>query len=230
MDVPNLLREAIFVLVPMILSLSVHEYAHARVAYALGDDTASLAGRMNLNPLSHIDLFGTILLPLLAIWGGGPFFGWAKPVPINPVRFTRHVRMKTGVLLTALAGPVSNILFALVMGVGINLVVRWSSDEPGGGMTALLQLMWFTFRINVVLAVFNFIPVPPLDGSRVLVGLLPDALGQKYAYLERNPIFVILAFALLITQAGRVLAVPVNVLIRWLLLATGNHEIVAALP
>jgi Zn-dependent protease len=215
----NMLREAVFVLVPMILSLTVHEYAHARSAWALGDDTAASMGRMNLNPLSHIDVFGTIVLPLLAIWGGGPFFGWAKPVPINPVRFSHRMRMKTGILLTAAAGPASNLLFALVVGFGLNLALALRPDEAMAHGT-LFQLGLFTYQINIVLAVFNFIPVPPLDGSRVLAGLLPDRLAERYAYLERNPIFVILAFAILITQAGRFLAGPVNALAGLLLSIT----------
>lgn len=211
------LQQAVMVLVPMILSLTVHEYAHARAAYALGDDTASRMGRMNLNPMSHIDLFGTVMLPMIAILSqSGFFFGWAKPVPINPVRFTRHVRMKTGVLLTAAAGPASNLLFAFV----IALVFRFTAEMelPKNVMTLLVM----TFRINVVLAVFNLIPVPPLDGSRVLVGLLPDSLGRQFEMLERNPMFVILAFAVLIGFAGRVMAWPIDFVTRMLLMVTGN--------
>ncbi len=213
----EILQQAVMVLVPMILSLSVHEYAHARAAYALGDDTASRMGRMNLNPMSHIDLFGTILLPMIAILSqSGFFFGWAKPVPINPVRLTRRFRMKTGVLLTAAAGPASNLLFAFL----IALIFRFTAEMelPKNVMTLLVM----TFRINVVLAVFNLIPVPPLDGSRVLVGLLPDSLGRQFEVLERNPMFVILAFAVLIGFAGRVMAWPIDFVTRMLLMVTGN--------
>lgn len=236
----ELIQKAVTVLVPMILSLSVHEYAHARAAFALGDDTAARQGRMNLNPMSHIDPFGTILLPVIALLSGsGFFFGWARPVPINPVRFTRRLTMKTGVLLTAAAGPASNVAFAIVLGIAYSIlraagvtdvpfwvVITSQADQwtamTGQPVSPLLLLMGMTFLINVILAIFNLIPVPPLDGSRVLTGLLPDRLGERYAYLERNPMFVMLAFAVLIFGAGRFLQTPVIWTVRGILFLTGN--------
>lgn len=209
---------AVLVLVPMILSLTVHEYAHARSAFALGDRTAAAMGRMTLNPLSHLDPFGTILLPLLAILGGGPFFGWARPVPINPVLFSRRIRMKTGILLTAAAGPASNVVLAFAIALAFTgfRVADLALPDP------VQTLLGVTFKINVVLAVFNLIPVPPLDGSRVLAGLLPDSLAGLYATLERNPAFVLIAFAILITQAGSILQVPVRLVEGAILALTGN--------
>lgn len=212
-------QTAILVLIPMILSLTVHEYAHARSAFALGDRTAAAMGRMTLNPLSHIDPFGTLLLPILAIVSGGPFFGWARPVPINPVLFTHRIRMKTGILLTAAAGPVSNLLMAIAIALafaGLNHA-RVDAGEP------VWMLLAFTFKINVVLAVFNLIPLPPLDGSRVVMGLLPDRWTTQYAYLERNPVFVLVGFAILITQAPALLQTPVRLVENAILALTGAN-------
>ena len=171
------LAQAGLVLVPMILSLSVHEFAHAFVAKRLGDDTAQMMGRLTLNPIAHIDLVGTIILPImLLMWGGGFFFGWAKPVPVNPARFNRRVKMRTGMMLTAAAGPLSNLVMATIcMGIaaaGYHLGV----SEDWGMTRDLLSRM---LLINVGLAVFNMIPVPPLDGGRVAVAIIQKLTGNR---------------------------------------------------
>ncbi|MBK7862303.1 MAG: site-2 protease family protein [Archangiaceae bacterium] len=150
----------------MLLSLTVHEWAHAWSARRLGDDTAEQQGRLTLNPFVHADLVGTFLLPLFNI----PF-GWAKPVPVNPARFGRKVSMSGGMALTALAGPLSNLALALLCAVAIGLLFRFRPDvyfQPG-----VQRLLSYGLTLNVGLAIFNLLPIPPLDGSRVVDHFVP---------------------------------------------------------
>lgn len=185
----NTIIELVIYLVPMILSLSVHEFAHAWVAWRLGDDTAGREGRLTLNPLSHIDAFGTLLVPAVnVLMGGFALIGWAKPVPVRPERFHRKVTMRTGMILTAAAGPLSNLLLAItaiavaavlvrfapqvLVGSGRELSLVSSANlgrligaHAGTGVAQLLQAM---FVLNIGLFIFNFLPLPPLDGSRFL--------------------------------------------------------------
>ena len=145
--------------VVLVLSLSIHEWAHAAAASRLGDDTARLAGRLTLNPLSHLDPLGSIALPLL-----GVPFGWARPVPVEPRRFRSAVPMRRGLALTALAGPVSNLALAGAA-AGLRLLV-------GAHLTAAAGMFLdLTVQLNLALAVFNLLPIPPLDGSRIVEGM-----------------------------------------------------------
>jgi Zn-dependent protease len=185
--------DTILILVPLWLSLSVHEWAHAWSAWKLGDDTAALSGRLTLNPLAHIDPIGTLLLPLLGI----PF-GWAKPVPVNPYRFTRKVRMHTGMMLTAIAGPISNLVLVAICTVLLAMVIRFRSvvgdAEPGA--RNLLELM---ISLNLILAIFNMLPIPPLDGSRVADALMPAALRPGWTrFCEVGPL--VLAAVIILPQ------------------------------
>jgi Zn-dependent protease len=181
-------RQAILQFVALILSLSVHEFAHAWSAWRLGDDTASRMGRLTLNPFAHADPIGTFLLPLLS-----PIpFGWAKPVPVNPARFRRDVRMGTGMAITASAGPLSNVALALVAAVVLGLLFRFSPATlaAGGGVQELLVAF---LQTNVVLALFNLIPVPPLDGSRIVDGFLPLRLRPAWERVAAYAPFLLVA-------------------------------------
>jgi len=166
----NLLVDLVIYLVPMVLSLSVHEYAHAWMAFRLGDDTASREGRLTLNPMAHIDVFGTLLIPAInVLLGGFALIGWAKPVPVRPVRFNRKVTMRVGMILTAVAGPLSNLMMA-VASIGlaallIRVAPEWLMGDRPTGLAKLLQAM---FILNIGLFIFNLLPLPPLDGSRLL--------------------------------------------------------------
>ncbi len=162
--------------VPLVLSLSVHEWAHARAASALGDATAESEGRLTLDPLAHIDPIGTVALPLL-----GVPFGWAKPVPVNPTRFRRTVSMRMGMLWVALAGPASNMVLASVS-LGIYALFVGSGSRWGQG---LAEGAGYMVVLNALLAFFNLLPVFPLDGSRMVDGLLPDRLAGPWQAVKR---------------------------------------------
>jgi Zn-dependent protease len=189
-------------LVPMILSLSVHEYAHAWSANKLGDDTAERMGRLTLNPLAHIDPFGTILLPLILVVSHVPAFGWARPVPIDPSRFRRGVSMGRGMALTASAGPLSNLALAVLSTVLLGVLLRFG--VAGEGARALLI---DAILLNVVLALFNLIPVPPLDGSRVVAWVLPGRARHAWLYVER---FAPILLIFILMFGGRLIRRPVD--------------------
>lgn len=173
-------------LVVMWLSLGVHEWAHAWSAFKLGDFTAKSLGRMTLNPFAHVDLIGTFLLPLM-----GVPFGWAKPVPINPSRFRRDVSMSYGMMLTAAAGPISNFALATIAIVLDAVFWRVAPEAMSG---ALGDVVIIAISTNVVLGVFNFIPIPPLDGSRVVNHFLPYSMRDAWAQIERLGIFLPIMF------------------------------------
>ena len=176
----------------MLASLTVHEAAHAWSADKLGDPTARLLGRVSLNPIVHIDLIGTIILPAIAIFSGLPILGWAKPVPVN-VSQLRHPRRDF--MIVAAAGPASNI----IMAVGAALVFHGIGGfEALGGSLTVASLMMAAVSINLLLAVFNMLPIPPLDGGNVLAGLLPESMAGMI-YNLRQYGFLIL-YALILTD------------------------------
>jgi Zn-dependent protease len=199
LDATNVMG-AVIGLVPMILSLSVHEWAHAWSASRLGDDTAAREGRLTLNPAAHIDPFGTILLPLLLSLQGWPGFGWARPVPVNPTRFRRDVSMARGMAITASAGPLSNLLLALVGTVVLGVLYRIDAAQGGAGALVTRVVM-----LNVGLALFNLIPLPPLDGSRIVAWLMPTRFRDAWYAVERfSPMLLVVVFMF----GGRVIRGP----------------------
>lgn len=199
------IAHAVASLIPLLLSLSVHEFAHGWSARRLGDDTASRAGRLTLNPIAHIDPFGTLLLPLvLMLTGSGFMFGWAKPVPVDPTRFRRDVHMGRGMAWTAAAGPLSNLALSLVAAVVIGLFARYAPGalDRGGGV---LELLVNLLRVNVALALFNLIPVPPLDGSRIVDGYVPASLRPAWERVTALAPFLLLGVFFF---GGRLIAGP----------------------
>jgi Zn-dependent protease len=198
----------------LLFSLTVHESAHAWTADRLGDPTARLLGRVSLNPLVHADPIGTVLFPLLALLGGVPLIGWAKPVPVN-VRQLRHHRRDY--VLVAAAGPASNLLLALIASVLLAVlpISPLRLGEPNVSVP-LATMLSGALTINVLLAVFNMLPIPPLDGGNVLGGILPPTLARRYDALLR-PYGFILLYALMLTRGFDYLVIPPSrLLLSWL--------------
>jgi len=173
----------ILTLILFFFALTIHEFSHGWVAWKLGDPTAKNAGRLTLNPLAHIDPIGTILLPLMLIMTHSPFiFGWAKPVPVD---FYNLRNPKRDMVWVGLAGPMANIILAIVLSFFLKILVL----TGGNPLSAILS---YAIIINLLLAVFNALPIPPLDGSRVLIGLLPRELAIRYARIEPYGFIIII--------------------------------------
>jgi Zn-dependent protease len=186
----------VLIAIPIIIAITLHEAAHGFVARHFGDSTAANMGRVSLNPLKHIDLFGTILLPgILLLTHTGIIFGYAKPVPVN---FAALNNPKRDMIWVAVAGPGMNVLLALVSASLMFVAASLGAHTDGTG----LQLLKTSLDINLVLAVLNMIPVPPLDGGRVAVGILPQPLSGALAQLNRFGLFLVLALFILLPLAG----------------------------
>ncbi|MCB4790562.1 MAG: site-2 protease family protein [Elusimicrobia bacterium] len=172
----------------LLFSIIVHEYAHGWMAERFGDDTARVMGRLTFNPIPHIDLFGTILLPALALMTGAPVFGWAKPVPVNPYRLNNPDK---DMIWVSLAGPLSNLGLAVIAAF-MMWAIRTFQFMPHFFSVSVYELLRLVLVINVLLPVFNLVPIPPLDGSKVLMGLLPSNLAYRYAEIENYGFFIII--------------------------------------
>ncbi|HHW20255.1 site-2 protease family protein [Thermodesulfovibrio thiophilus] len=184
MDFGVILREILISAPAILIAIVFHELAHGWVAYKLGDNTAKFSGRLTLNPISHIDLFGTIIMPflLLVLTSGQWVFGYAKPVPVNPYNFKNP---KIGMAITAAGGPLANLLLA----IACTIILKWvllpfMGAIPNFIFEPLILIFKATIMINIVLAAFNLIPIPPLDGGRIIIGVLPVRYSEMMERIE----------------------------------------------
>ncbi len=191
----NIIQQFFILIFPILFALTIHEFSHGYAAYKLGDDTAKRAGRLTLNPLKHLDLFGTIIFPLLLIISKVGFVvGWAKPVPINPYNFKN---LKRDTAIVSFAGPLANFISAIAFSIIFNLLY-----SPTASQNIFIMIIFYTIFINIALGLFNLIPIPPLDGSKIFGAFLPDNLYYKYQQFERKGMFLFIGIILISNFAG----------------------------
>jgi len=205
---------AVLAFVFIFMSIVIHEISHGYAAYMLGDDTAKRLGRLSLNPLNHVDVFGTIILPIILYMTAGFAFGYAKPVPINPYNFKNY---KKGMGITGAAGPIANFLITFLLAIVFVILFKLGVSKDA----RVFGVIILTMQVNVFLALFNLIPVPPLDGSRVVGAFLSDDAYIKYSKLERYGMYLILGALVLgsllnISFIGLIIDKPFQIVWGWL--------------
>ena len=211
---PSLLLSLILSIPGLLIAITFHEYAHAFVADKLGDDTPRRQGRLTLNPLAHLDPYGTILM----IFAG---FGWGKPVEINPINFNRKVSIKGGSAMVAAAGPIMNFILAFVFAVIYGLLLRTSFAATAMG-SMFITIISYTMTMNIGLGVFNLIPLPPLDGSKILLAILPTGAQEWYENNQR--ILYIIFLIIWITPIASSIVTPLITSIdHWLINLIGGN-------
>jgi len=196
----------------LLLTLAIHEFSHGYVAYLFGDDTAKRAGRLTLNPISHIDPIGLLMLFIARI-------GWAKPVPVNPYNFNNQ---KRDMAITAAAGPASNFLVAIILSVVYNLLVTTNTDFSLTIVQIFVFILQYSILINLALGIFNLIPIPPMDGSKILGGFLSDEAYNKYTAQERKGaqilmLLFVVSFVLRIPLISYIIMPPLNFFLKLLI-------------
>ena len=191
---------------PVLFAITLHEAAHGYAALVCGDTTAQRAGRLSVNPLRHVDPFGTVILPAVSYFAGGFLFGYAKPVPVN---FGALKRPRLDMIFVAFAGPLTNIVLA---SLSIFLFSRLTPLLPHWAQLFVLKNLQNSVSINLILAIFNLLPIPPLDGGRIITGLLPARLAYRFAKLEEVGILILLGLLVLIPMLGAQLHMNFNIL------------------
>ncbi len=208
MDIAELIYTASTWIIPALLAITLHEAGHAFAAWKLGDPTAKMMGRVTMNPIKHIDLMGTIIIPGALLLLKAPFlFGYAKPVPVN---FGRLRNPRRDMVLVALAGPAMNFLLAFLFALGFHFVSLLPPDQASWVARNLAN----GILLNVVLGVFNLLPIPPLDGGKVAVGILPNSLALPLARLERYGFVVLIGVIFILPMITRAMGYEINIL-RW---------------